>query len=44
VADVVVEGLPQGGLKAKTCGDFQIDGYIVEFYGTCKDYQESLPV
>lgn len=37
VADVTVEGLPKGGLKARVCGDFAVDGYSVEFYGLCEE-------
>lgn len=37
VADVEVEGLPKDGLKANACEDFTIQGYVVEFFGTCKD-------
>jgi len=44
VADVEVDGLPKEGLKAKSCGDFQIQGYVVEFFGACKDCQEEIPV
>jgi Fur family ferric uptake transcriptional regulator len=44
VADVEVEGLPQEGLRAKACGDFSIQGYVVEFFGTCKECGEHIPV
>ncbi|MBO4940426.1 MAG: transcriptional repressor [Clostridia bacterium] len=37
VADVTVDGLPATGLKASVCGDFEVDGYSVEFYGLCGD-------
>lgn len=36
VADVKVSGIPQSGLKAETHEDFSIQGYCVEFFGTCK--------
>ena len=35
VADVAVAGLPKGGLQANVCGDFDVDGYSVEFHGVC---------
>ena len=44
VADVEVDGLPKEGLKARACGDFQVQGYVVEFFGTCKDCQEEISV
>ena len=44
VADVEVEGLPQEGLRAKACGDFSIQGYVVEFFGTCKSCALEIPV
>ena len=37
VADVTVDGLPEGKLKARVCGGFEVDGYSVEFYGLCED-------
>lgn len=37
VADVVADGLPQKGLSVKAYGDFSVEGYSVEFYGTCKE-------
>lgn len=41
VADVEVTGLPKGGLQAKVYGDFNVDGYAVEFYGRCKECAEN---
>ena len=37
VADVEVEGLPSEGVSAKSCGEFEVRGYVLEFYGECKD-------
>ena len=37
VADVMVEGFPDTGVKASVCGGFEIDGYSVEFYGICEE-------
>jgi len=42
VADVTVEGLPQSGIIAKACDDFDVESYALEFYGTCKDCRESV--
>ena len=39
VADVVATGLPVGGLTISTENGFSVNGYSVEFYGTCKDCQ-----
>ena len=37
LADVMAEGMPKGGLTVtKTCG-FLVEGYSVEFFGTCKE-------
>ena len=37
VADVEATGMPLGGLTVtKDCG-FDVQGYSVEFFGTCKD-------
>lgn len=36
VADVVVDGLPQSGLSVKVDGDFSVEGYSVEFFGSCR--------
>ena len=44
VADVEVEGLPKEGLRAKTCENFFIQGYLVEFFGTCKGCALEIPV
>ena len=37
VADVVADGLPQGGLTVKAECGFFVEGYSVEFFGSCKD-------
>lgn len=37
LADVEVQGLPKHGFKATAMGDFELSGYSVEFFGTCKD-------
>lgn len=39
VADVVATGLPVGGMTISTENGFSVNGYSVEFYGTCKDCQ-----
>lgn len=36
VADVVAEGMPKGGLRGIPMGDFEVEGYSVEFFGVCK--------
>ena len=36
VADVFATGIPLDGLKATAESGFSIDGYSVEFFGTCK--------
>ena len=40
VQDVEVRGLPQDGLKAVADGDFALQGYAIEFFGTCKECGE----
>ena len=37
VADVCAEGMPKGGLKVTADHGFAVDGYSVEFYGTCRN-------
>ena len=37
LADVVTEGLPRDGLTATGCGGFEVEGYSVEFFGTCQE-------
>ena len=37
VADVMATGIPLGGLKVSAEHGFQVRGYSVEFFGTCKD-------
>lgn len=36
VADVAVNGLREGGLKVLADGDFEVSGFSVEFFGTCR--------
>ena len=36
VSDIEVEGLPQGGLRARKSDGFVVEGYVIEFYGYCK--------
>ena len=36
VADVTAEGLPSKGLSVKAECGFLVEGYSVEFFGTCK--------
>ena len=42
VADVEVEGLPQGGVKAKACDGFKVESYALEFFGVCQDCQSGV--
>lgn len=35
VADVEVDGIPRGKITAKERSGFEVDGYSLEFYGTC---------
>ena len=37
VADVVADGMPQGGLSVKADCGFSVEGYSVEFFGTCRE-------
>ena len=39
VADVVATGIPVGGLSVTAENGFAVNGYSVEFYGTCKTCQ-----
>ncbi len=41
LVDVMVEGLPKGGVKAKTCDEFEVESYALEFFGTCKVCKEA---
>ena len=43
VADIDVVGLPQEGLQAKSCNGFSVHGYVLEFFGACKDCNCELP-
>ena len=36
VADVMAEGLPQSGLSVKADCGFSVEGYSVEFFGSCR--------
>ena len=40
VADVEAEGLPQTGLSVKASCGFTVEGYSVEFFGTCEQCKE----
>ena len=40
VADVMAEGLPQSGLSVKADCGFSVEGYSVEFFGTCRECGE----
>ena len=40
VADVMATGIPLGGLKATADCDFEVSGYIVEFFGRCKECRQ----
>ena len=42
VADVVADGLPQGGLTVKAECGFSVEGYSVEFFGSCKECMETV--
>ena len=37
VADVKAEGLPQSGLSVKVDSGFLVEGYSVEFFGSCRE-------
>ena len=39
VADVVATGIPVGGLSVTAENGFTVNGYSVEFFGTCKACQ-----
>ncbi|MBR2441744.1 MAG: transcriptional repressor [Clostridia bacterium] len=41
VADVMAEGLPLGGLKVMADHGFEVSGYSVEFFGTCKNCKKA---
>ena len=40
VRDVEVSGLPKSGLCAEACDEFAVEGYVIEFFGTCKECKE----
>ena len=40
LSDVVVQGLPRGGLEATAYDGFEVQGYAVEFYGECKECKQ----
>ncbi len=42
VADVTAAGIPLGGLQATAMHGFEVSGYSVEFFGTCKECKEIL--
>ena len=35
--DVQAIGLPMEGLRAESCDGFTVEGYVVEFFGCCKE-------
>ena len=37
LVDVDVEGLPKGKVKATAYDGFELDGFEIEFFGTCKN-------
>ncbi len=41
VADVMAQGLPVGALTVTAGHDFDVSGYSVEFYGTCKNCKKA---
>ena len=40
VADVMAEGLPEKGLSVTAGCGFLVEGYSVEFFGTCRECDE----
>ena len=40
VADVMAEGLPEKGLSVTAGSGFLVEGYSVEFFGTCRECNE----
>ena len=40
LADVEVMGLQKGGIKTQAHDEFMIEGYALEFFGTCKECRE----
>ena len=41
LADLEVEGLPKGGVKATAYDGFEVQSYALEFFGVCKECNES---
>ena len=41
VADVSVKGF-DGGIEAVACDEFLVEGYFLEFFGTCKGCREEI--
>lgn len=39
VADVTASGIPVEGLSVASENGFRVDGYSIEFFGTCRDCQ-----
>ena len=37
LSDVTAEGLPENGIKARAVDGFTIEGYALEFFGTCEE-------
>ncbi|MBQ8291195.1 MAG: transcriptional repressor [Clostridia bacterium] len=42
LSDVEAKGIPSEGLQAEACDGFEIEGYMIEFYGTCKECVKNL--
>ena len=40
LADVEVFGFPTGGMETKACDGFSVQGYVLEFFGTCQACQD----
>lgn len=41
IADVETKKLPKSFIKATACDGFAVDGYEIEFFGTCKSCQRA---
>ncbi len=42
LVDIEVEGLPKGGVKATACDGFEVESYVLEFFGACKECKEEI--
>ncbi|MBQ8323106.1 MAG: transcriptional repressor [Clostridia bacterium] len=40
LADVEAKGLPARGIEASACDEFEVQGYVLEFFGACKECRE----